>query len=101
MTTTGKLELDRYVVDTLMRDLVGHDRRPSAFLVYLAISAAAVKGAAALSHAELADRTGLSRRAVQAAVAALARRQLIRITRNAATDIALYRPLAPWNRGRA
>ena len=29
------LSLDHYVVDTLMRDLVGHDRRPSAFLVYL------------------------------------------------------------------
>ena len=27
--------VDDYVLDTLMRDLVGHDRRPSAFLVYL------------------------------------------------------------------
>ena len=25
--------LDPYVVDTLMADLVGHDRQPSAFLV--------------------------------------------------------------------
>ena len=32
MTT---LKLDSYVLDTLMCDLVGHDRRPSAFLVYL------------------------------------------------------------------
>ena len=27
--------LDAYVLDVLMPDLVGHDRRPSAFLVYL------------------------------------------------------------------
>ena len=32
---TRKLELDRYVPDILMRDLVGHDHAPSAFLVYL------------------------------------------------------------------
>ena len=29
------IEVDEYVVDTLMADLVGHDRQPSAFLVYL------------------------------------------------------------------
>jgi hypothetical protein len=29
------IEVDDYVVDTLMADLVGHDRQPSAFLVYL------------------------------------------------------------------
>src|SRR4030095_3376176 len=27
--------IDRYIVDTLMRDLVGHDRQPSAYLVYV------------------------------------------------------------------
>jgi hypothetical protein len=27
--------LDDYVIDVLMRDLVGHDRRPVSFLVYL------------------------------------------------------------------
>ena len=29
------IPLDAYIVDTLMPDLVGHDRQPSAFLVYL------------------------------------------------------------------
>ena len=29
------VELDPYVIDTLMADLIGHDRQPSAFLVYL------------------------------------------------------------------
>ena len=27
--------LDRYVVDVLLRDLVGHDHSPAAFIVYL------------------------------------------------------------------
>jgi hypothetical protein len=35
MATT--LVIDPYVLDTLMRDLVGHDRRPASYLVYLAI----------------------------------------------------------------
>jgi len=29
------LSLDRYVIDVLMPDLVGHDRRPATFIVYL------------------------------------------------------------------
>src|SRR5690349_10544746 len=33
--------VDDYVIDVLMRDLVGHDRAPSAFLVYLYLWAAA------------------------------------------------------------
>ena len=31
------VQLDAYVLDTLMRDLTGHDRQPSAFLVYLSL----------------------------------------------------------------
>jgi hypothetical protein len=70
---TTVTEIDAYVLDTLMADLVGHDRRPSAFLVYLAIWAAGSGGRAALSYADLAARTGLSRRAAQSAVALLQR----------------------------
>ena len=87
--------LDRYVIDTLMGDLVGHDRRPSAFLVYLLIEAS---GGAPLSHAALAERTGLSRRSCQAAVAHLERRRLIEIVRRADNEAAIYRPLRPWRR---
>jgi hypothetical protein len=91
--------LDSYVVDTLMADLVGHDRRPSAFLVYLAIFAAAgPQGRAGLSYVQLAERTGLSKRAVQDAVKALARRGLIEASRRGPTDTPQYRPLAPWRR---
>jgi len=90
--------LDPYVLDTLMADLVGHDHRPSAFLVYLAIVAAAGAGRAALSHAALAERTGLSRRTVQTAVVALRRRSLIECVRRGPTEIPQYRALSPWRR---
>lgn len=90
--------LDSYVIDTLMADLVGHDHRPSAFLVYLAIVAAASQGRAALSHAQLAERTGLAKRTVQDAVAALERRRLIEIRRHGPTEPPDYLPLTPWRR---
>jgi len=101
MVASSRITIDRYVVDTLLPDLVGDDRRPSAFLVYLAIAAAAGDGRAALSHAQLAEHTGLSRRSVQAAVAHLARRNLIEASRLGPTETSEYRALAPWRRARA
>jgi predicted DNA-binding transcriptional regulator len=97
MTATS-YSVDRYVIDTLMADLVGHDRRPSAFLVYLAILAVAGEGRAALSYAELAWRTGLSKRAAQDAVKALAKRGLIEVVKRGPTETPQYRPLSPWRR---
>ena len=78
--------VDAYVVDALMRDLVGHDHRASAFLVYLVLTATAGDGAVRLSHAQLAERTGL------------ANRKLLRVTRQGATDVPRYEPLTPWRR---
>ncbi|ASG25277.1 hypothetical protein FBZ91_11079 [Nitrospirillum viridazoti] len=95
----AKAEIDRYVLDTLMRDLVGHDHRPSAYLVYLALVADAVNGRTMLSHAELAERTGLSKRAVQDALRHLAGRDLVAITRTRRTEPAVVEPRFPW-RGR-
>jgi transcription initiation factor IIE alpha subunit len=93
-------ELDRYVLDTLMADLVGHDHRPSSFLVYLAIVAASRHGRVTLSYAELAERTGLSKRSTQMAVAALQNRRLLDIHKRQATDPPEYVPLSPWRRHR-
>ena len=98
--TAQTYALDRYVLDTLMADLVGHDHRPSAFLTYLAIVSAHADGRANFSHAELAERTGLSRRAVQGAVDLLERRKLIAIGRRGRTEAATYVPLTPWRRQR-
>ena len=91
-----RLTIDRYVVDTLMRDLVAHDHRPSAFLVYLALLDLADAGRPAPSHAQLAHLCGLSKRAVQDALRHLAKRQLISVDRRGRTEPAIVRPLAPW-----
>ncbi|HEV2533583.1 helix-turn-helix domain-containing protein [Phenylobacterium sp.] len=90
--------LDGYVIDSLMRDLVGHDRRPSAFLAYLTIAVAADGGRASLSLAQLAEQTGLSKRGVQIAVRHLAGRGLIRITKDGLTEAPRYEALRPWRR---
>ena len=90
--------VDAYVFDALMRDLVGHDHRTSAFLVYLALTAASEEGPLHLSHAQLAERTGLSKRGVQDAVLHLVDRNLLRVTKRGATDVPRYEPLTPWRR---
>ncbi len=91
--------LDPYVLDTLMRDLVGHDRRSSAFLVYLSLASSAGDGQLSrLSHVQLAERTGLSKRGVQDAVDHLVARKLLRRSKPGATDVAAYEVLAPWRR---
>jgi CRP-like cAMP-binding protein len=96
MVAKSSFDLDTYVTETLMRDLVGHDRRPSAFLVYLAIASG--DGARGLSYGDLAEMTGLSRRSAQDAVAHLVRRKLIEVYRAGATETAQYRALKPWRR---
>jgi Mn-dependent DtxR family transcriptional regulator len=98
MVATAPCVLDAYVIETLLPDLVGHDRCTSAFLVYLVIVAASSAGRVALSHAQLAERTGISRRSVQSAVALLERRGLLEVTRRGATETSEYRKLTPWRR---
>jgi transcription initiation factor IIE alpha subunit len=90
------LRLDSYIVETLLPDLVGHDRRPSAFLVYLALEGRA--DTAPLSLRNLAELTGLSKRTVQEALRVLARRRLVTISRAGATDVATYEVRRPWRR---
>ncbi|WP_298162360.1 helix-turn-helix domain-containing protein [Brevundimonas sp.] len=97
MTTVN---LDRYVLDSLMADLAGHDRTPAAYLVFLAIWSAGDGERVALSYVDLAVRTGLSRRTVQIAVAHLHRRELLQIERDGPTETPRYRPLTPWRRWR-
>ena len=58
------LVLDDYVMDVLMRDLVGHDRAPSAFLVYLhlwAESEGKKRAAVRSSHQTIAETIGYQR----------------------------------------
>lgn len=97
-TPSRAIALDPYVVDVLLPDLVGHDRRPSAFIVYLALwrHSAGGRDAAALSLRQIAEATGLSKRAVQIAVAVLVRRRLVTLAREMPTSIPSYRVQRPW-----
>jgi DNA-binding MarR family transcriptional regulator len=95
------IRLDRYVLDTLMADLVGHDRAPSSFLVYLALWSRASgrrRMVARASHRELAEETGLSKSAVQAAVRNLLRRRLVAAAHASATAVPEYTVHRPWRR---
>lgn len=96
------LKLDAYVVDVLLPDLVGHDKRPAAFVLYLwlwAMTRGVGRKTAFFSYQMLTDRTGLSKSAVQRAVAWLVRRQLVRVDRKTATSVPEYAVLTPWVRG--
>jgi hypothetical protein len=91
--------LDAYIVNTLMRDLVGRDRRPSAFLVYLYLWQRTTGGRRRrvdASYQAIADATGLSKSAVQAAVRTLARRRLVGVERRSITAIPVYTIATPW-----
>lgn len=90
--------LDAYVLDTLMRDLVGHDRRASAFLVYLSLFASAEAGLACISHAQLAERAGLSKRSTQDAILHLIDRGLLRSVKRGRTEVTRYELLSPWRK---
>src|SRR5437867_355336 len=72
--------VDDYVLDVLLRDLVGHDKQPAAFVVYLCLYAAAVRSRwrpVEASLRDIAEATGLSKSAAQTAMKVLRRRQLI------------------------
>jgi len=93
--------LDDYITDVLMRDLVGHDRRPVAFLVYLWLVAEQQRCKAApvqISYQDLAESIGVSKSSAQAAVGWLARRKLLIATKQNATAIPRYNVLTPWKR---
>jgi hypothetical protein len=89
------------VIDVLMRDLAGHDRTPSAFLVYLYLCGETERSGrpgVRVSYQAIADCTGLSKSAVQAGVRRLIGRKLLRAHKNSATAIPEYRVLKPWRR---
>lgn len=100
-TLVTQIPLDRYVVDTLMRDMVGHDHTPSGFLVFLWLWARTEGGTRryTASLQTIARETGLSKSSVQNAVRYLrARRRLIRTEREAPTTPPVYEVLTPWRR---
>jgi CRP-like cAMP-binding protein len=95
------LRIDPYIIDPLMRDLVGHDRQPSAYLVYLWLWHAVAREsgrAVQVPLAEIAEGTGLSKRGVQDAIGRLMKRQLVSVSRENITAVPYYTVLSPWVR---
>ena len=90
--------IDDYVTDVLMRDLVGHDRRPVAFLVYLWLAAAQVRTGrpVQVSFQEMAESVGVSKSSAQAAVRWLVRRRLLAASKANATAVPSYKTMTPW-----
>ncbi|PWT83069.1 MAG: helix-turn-helix domain-containing protein [Acidobacteria bacterium] len=96
-----QITLDAYLLDCLLPDLVGHDRRLSSFIIFLYLyRRASQEGnwSVRISHQSLAAATGLSRSAVQSALAHLQGRQLITSSRAHPTAVPLHRVLRPWLR---
>lgn len=95
------IAVDPYVVDTLMADLIGHDRQPSAFCVYLLLwryTHGVGQPSVQLSLFDLATGTGLSKRAVQEALRWLSKRRLLSLQREGITAIPVYTVKRPWAR---
>jgi DNA-binding GntR family transcriptional regulator len=91
--------LEKYVADVLLRDLVGHDHSPAAFVVYLFLwrrTTGERRKAVKLSHREISEETGLSKSAVQQAFRILHRRGLVRSHRGHQTDTPEHRVERPW-----
>jgi DNA-binding MarR family transcriptional regulator len=95
------IPIDDYVVDVLMRDIVGHDRQPAAYLVYFHLYGRAARAKwkpVPASLRSLAEETGLSKSAVQTALELLRRRELIKTESDHATALPRHRVLRHWRR---
>lgn len=90
--------MDWYATDVLMRDLVGHDRRPVSFLVYLWLAAAQARTGkeVQVSFQEMAESIGVSKSSAQAAVRWLVRRRLLTANKANATAVPCYKVMTPW-----
>ena len=90
--------LDDYITDVLMRDLVGHDRKPVAFLVYLWLSAeqARTRGDVRVSYRQVAESVGISKSSAQSAIRWLLRRKLLTVSKQSVTATPSYAVNRPW-----
>ena len=95
-----RVALDDYVVETLMPDLVAHDRSPSAFVVYIKLwhDSGGPGRRLQASLSTLAVETGLSKSSVQAALRHLRKRGYLATKSASATAVPAHTVLAPWRR---
>ena len=95
------IALDDYVIEVLMRDLVGHDRRVVSFLVYLWFTSEQGKEhrkghVVEASYRQIAESIGVSKSSAQAAVGWLIKRKLLTSTKKTVTATPRYKVLTPW-----
>ena len=86
--------IDDYILDTLLRDLTGHDRKPASFLVYLWLTFQPQP--VQISYQDLAENIGISKSSAQSSIAWLKRRKLLSISKAAITATPTYKILTPW-----
>ena len=100
MSKPTAIQIDNYVTDTLMRDLVGHDKRPVSFLVYLWITAEQQRRSAPvrISYQELAESIGISKSSAQSAIGWLVQRRLLAVSKATVTATPVYTAQTPWQR---
>ena len=95
------IPIDDYVIDVLLRDIVGHDRQPAAFLVYLYLYGQAARNRwrpVRASLRELSEATGLSKSAVQSALKSLNYRNLLESKRNGGNISPKHYVLRHWRK---
>ena len=93
------MTLDSYVLDSLMVDLVRHDRRPAAYILYLAlVRLGGASGEVGISLQGLATASGLSKTAVQSRRRTWRGADWWRSQRAGPTDAPGYTVLQPWRR---
>lgn len=92
------LVLDSYITDTLMRDLVGHDRKPVSFLVYLWLAAEQAKTSSQVrvSYQQVAESVGVSKSSAQSAIGWLLKRRLLTVKKESVTATPMYTVRSPW-----
>ena len=95
-------KIDDYIPGVLLRDLVGHDRRPVSFLVYLWLEVEQSRRGAAvkISYQELSESIGVSKSAAQSAIGWLVTRKLLTAKRETATSTPEYVVHHPWRPSR-
>lgn len=92
--------LDDYIIDVLMRDLVGHDRKPAGFLVYLWLASEQARRHADVraSYEEVAESIGISKSSAQSAIRWLVKRKLLSVKKQTVTATPVYTVRSPWRR---
>jgi hypothetical protein len=95
---TAMPQLDDYITNVLMRDLVGHDHKPVSFLVYLWLAAeqARTKSEVRASYQQIAESVGISKSSAQSAVRWLLKRKLLSVEKETVTATPVYIVCTPW-----